>query len=111
MNSELDGTNLSSSGANDAEVSKSSGKNDEDVIYSSVNWKTKSKKKRRESSPDVDPSGESYMEEEKCVAERVRGNFVSDALEMGSLYEELGPKNVRKEVECEYAQVQCRKKN
>ncbi|XP_072249504.1 myelin-associated glycoprotein-like [Leuresthes tenuis] len=112
MNSELDGNNLSSSGANDAEeVSKSSGKNDEDVIYSSVNWKTKSKKKRKQSLADVDPSGGSYMEEEKCVSGRVRGNFVSDALELGSLYEEVGPKNVRKEVESEYAQVQCREKN
>ncbi|KAM4580871.1 B-cell receptor CD22-like isoform 2-T2 [Odontesthes bonariensis] len=74
--SELDGTNLSSSGANNAEeVSKSSGKNGEDVIYSSVNWMPKSKKKRRQSLTDMDPSGGSYMEEEKRVAGRVCGNF------------------------------------
>ncbi|XP_071324505.1 B-cell receptor CD22-like isoform X2 [Trachinotus anak] len=103
-----------SSGANNAEeASKSSEKKNEDgsdVIYSTVTWKSKSKKKKREDSVDMVPPGSSYLEEERCTLGDMGRNFASHALEMG-IYDEVEPRNVRKEVECEYAQVKFKKKS
>ncbi|XP_056237818.1 cell surface glycoprotein MUC18-like [Seriola aureovittata] len=111
--SESNSTNLPSSGPNDAEeASKSSEKKNEDgsdVVYSTVHWKRKSKKKQ-EDSVDMVPPGTSYLEEERCIVGDMGRNFVSHALEM-SLYAEVEPKNVKKEVECEYAQVKFKDKS
>lgn len=81
-----------------------------EAIYSSVNWKTKGKKKKEETSVDFNSPGSYYLEEEKCIVEGINRNFVSNALEMGGLYDEVGGKNVKKEVECEYAQVKFKDK-
>lgn len=81
-----------------------------EAIYSSVNWKAKSKKKKEETSVDLNSPGSYYLEEEKCIVEGINRNFVSNALEMGGLYDEVGGKNVKKEVECEYAQVKFKDK-
>ncbi|XP_028281122.1 B-cell receptor CD22-like [Parambassis ranga] len=66
------------------EASKGAEKNrrGSEVIYSSVNWTRKSKKKKTEDSVDM---------------------------EMGSLYDEMESKNVRKQVECQYAQVKFKR--
>lgn len=106
--------NLPNSGANNEEgpTESSEKKNEEgaNVIYSSVNWKTKSKKKR-ESTVDMDQPGGSYLEEERCMVEVTRKNILSNALEVGSLYDNMGPRNVNKEAECEYAQVTFKNKS
>ncbi|XP_044064297.1 B-cell receptor CD22-like [Siniperca chuatsi] len=111
--SEPNSTNLPSSGPNNAEgASKSSEKKNEessDVIYSSVNWK--SKKKKQEDSVDMDQPCSSYLEEDRCVDGGMCRNFGSNTLEMGSLYDEVEPKNVKEYVECEYAQVKFENKS
>ena len=82
-------------------------KNGEDLIYAQTTWKKKSKKKD-ESFADMNPSGGSYLEEMKCA---VGGkSFMSNALEMRSLCEEMTTTNARKEVDCEYAQVKFKNK-
>lgn len=81
-----------------------------EVIYSSVNWRTKSKKKKEETAVDLNSPGSSYLEEEKCIVKGINRSFVSNALEMGGLYDEVGGKNVKREVECEYAQVKFKGK-
>ncbi|XP_039476167.1 B-cell receptor CD22-like isoform X1 [Oreochromis aureus] len=101
-------TDLPSSGPKNAEggCKKSDKKGDEnELIYSNVNWKRKSKKKKGEKSLDMNPPGRSYLGEEKCMVRGVNRNFVSNAVEMGSLYAQVEPRNMRKEVGCEYAQV------
>ncbi|XP_054869794.1 cell adhesion molecule 2-like isoform X1 [Amphiprion ocellaris] len=103
---EPNGTTVPNSGPNNAEgVGKSSEKNDEEsnVIYSTVSWKSKNKKGA--DSANMNPSGGSYLDQEKSMVGGVGRNFMSNALEMGNLYDEVGPRNVRKEAECEYAQV------
>uniref|UniRef100_A0A3B4YGH3 Ig-like domain-containing protein n=1 Tax=Seriola lalandi dorsalis TaxID=1841481 RepID=A0A3B4YGH3_SERLL len=80
-----------------------------DVVYSTVHWKRKSKKKQ-EDSVDMVPPGTSYLEEERRIVGDMGRNFVSHALEM-SLYAEVEPKNVKEEVECEYAQVKFKDKS
>ncbi|CAI5662118.1 unnamed protein product [Oreochromis niloticus] len=105
-------TNLPSAEPAGAEGGSKNSENKGDkceVIYSSVNWKTKSKKKKEETSVDLNSPGSSYLEEEKCIV-GINRNFVSNALEMGGLYDEVGGKNVKKEVECEYAQVKFKDK-
>ncbi|XP_031613280.2 sialic acid-binding Ig-like lectin 10 isoform X2 [Oreochromis aureus] len=105
-------TNLPSAEPAGAEGGSKNSENKGDkceVIYSSVNWKTKSKKKKEETSVDLNSPGSSYLEEEKCIV-GINRNFVSNALEMGGLYDEVGFKNVKKEVECEYAQVKFKDK-
>uniref|UniRef100_A0A3Q4MMI7 Ig-like domain-containing protein n=1 Tax=Neolamprologus brichardi TaxID=32507 RepID=A0A3Q4MMI7_NEOBR len=105
-------TNLPSAepvGAGGSKNSKNKGDKCE-AIYSSVNWKTRSKKKKEETSVDFNSPGCYYLEEEKCIVEGINRNFVSNALEMGGLYDEVGGKNVKKEVECEYAQVKFKDK-
>ena len=42
-----------------------------------------------DASVDRDPSGQSYLEDDTCVAGGVSRDFVSNALEMESLYEEV----------------------
>ncbi|XP_051812360.1 Schwann cell myelin protein-like [Acanthochromis polyacanthus] len=104
--SEPNGTTVPSSRSNSAKgVGKSSEKNGEesDVVYSTVSWKSKNKKGA--DSANMNPFGFSYLEEEKSTMGGVRRNFMSNAVEMGNLYDEVGPRNVRKESECEYAQV------
>lgn len=104
-------TNLPSSGPNKAEgASESSDKKGDgcEAIYSNVMWKTKHKKQKEE---DTNPPGSSYLEEEKRMAEGIKRDFVSSALEMGGLYKCVEPRNVKKDVECEYAQVTFRNKN
>ncbi|XP_023131965.2 B-cell receptor CD22 [Amphiprion ocellaris] len=109
--SEPDSKTGPSSGPNNAErVGKSSEKNDEEsnVVYSTVSWKSKNKKGA--DSANMNPSGGSCLEEEKSMVGGVGRNFMSNALEMGNLYDEVGPRNVRKEAECEYAQVKMKGK-
>ncbi|XP_074508674.1 myelin-associated glycoprotein-like [Sebastes fasciatus] len=111
--SEPDSANLPSSGPNNAEgVSKSSEKKKEgnDVIYSSVNWKTKSKKKTREDCVDMHQPVRSHLEEESCMVGGTSRSFVN-ASEMGILYDTVKPGNVEKEVESEYAQVKFKDKS
>ncbi|XP_068994386.1 sialic acid-binding Ig-like lectin 14 [Embiotoca jacksoni] len=113
-NSAINTANLPSTGQHDAEApSDSSKKNGAscDVIYSSVTWKSKRKSKKEDESVDMNPSGSSYLEEAECRVGRNRRSFVSDALEMGNLYEELEPRIMRKEVECEYGQVKFKDKS
>ncbi|KAM9723728.1 uncharacterized protein ACNS7B_019033 [Menidia menidia] len=108
--SELNTTNLlSSRGGNAEEAGKGSERNDADVVYSTVNWKLK-KKKEGEKMEDLTLSDGSYVLEEKCVAGNAGRDLISNALEMGSLYEEGAAIKIKKEGECEYAQVQFRKK-
>ncbi len=108
--SEPDETSLPSSGPNCAGGASNSSekKNEEgsDVIYSSVNWKSKSKKKKGDDAAHVDQPGSSYLEEEGSTAGGMCRNFVSNALEMGSLYDEVEPRNV----DCDYAQVKFKNK-
>ncbi|KAL3980380.1 succinate dehydrogenase (ubiquinone) flavoprotein subunit [Sarotherodon galilaeus] len=87
-------TNLPSAEPAGAEGGSKNSENKGDkceVIYSSVNWKTKSKKKKEETSVDLNSPGSSYLEEEKCIV-GINRNFVSNALEMGGLYDEVGDK-------------------
>uniref|UniRef100_A0A8C4GFU3 Ig-like domain-containing protein n=1 Tax=Dicentrarchus labrax TaxID=13489 RepID=A0A8C4GFU3_DICLA len=105
-----------SSGPNNAEgADKNSEKKNEggsDVVYASVDWKSKSKKKKKEEDAvDMDQPGSSYLEEERCMVGGMSRNYVSNAMEMGSLYDNVEPRNVKREVECEYAQVQFKKKS
>ncbi|XP_073340758.1 uncharacterized protein [Pagrus major] len=113
--SEPNSTNLPSAGPNNAEgAAESSEKKKEegsDVIYSTVNWKTKSKKKKEEDVVDMGQPGSSYLEEERCAVGAMSRHFVSDALEMGNLYDELEPRQVNKAAECEYAQVKFKRKS
>ncbi|XP_037642062.1 B-cell receptor CD22-like isoform X3 [Sebastes umbrosus] len=111
--SEPDSANLPSSGPNNAEgASKSSEKKKEenDVIYSSVNWKTKSKKKTGEDCVDMYQPVRSHLEEERCMVGGTSRSFVN-ASEMGILYDTVKPGNVEKEVESEYAQVKFKDKS
>uniref|UniRef100_A0A3Q3GU27 B-cell receptor CD22 n=1 Tax=Kryptolebias marmoratus TaxID=37003 RepID=A0A3Q3GU27_KRYMA len=88
----------------------SDNKCEEDVVYSNMDWTKRSKKKKRENDVDMNQSGSSYLAEEKCLAGDAGKCFVSNALEMGGLYAECKPRNVKMEVDCEYAQVQFKKK-
>ncbi|XP_040900677.1 sialic acid-binding Ig-like lectin 14 [Toxotes jaculatrix] len=71
-----------------------------DVAYASVIWKIKNKK-------DGEPSGSSYMEEERYATGGVCRNFVSNAREKGSIYDNIvtGTQKAGKAVHTEYAQV------
>ncbi|XP_036931332.1 sialoadhesin-like isoform X1 [Acanthopagrus latus] len=113
--SEPNSANLPGAGPNNAEgAAEGSEKKKEegsDVIYSTVNWKTKSKKKKEEDSVDKGQPGNSYLEEERCAVGAMSRNFVSDALEMGNLYDEFQPGPENKAVECEYAQVKFKRKS
>ncbi|XP_060905396.1 nectin-4-like [Labrus mixtus] len=101
-------TNLQSSSRNNTEDASTSSekKNEEskDVIYTSVTWRSKGEKEGG-SSGDTNQSGRSYLEEK-----RLEGglNFVSNAVEMLNLYDEVKPRNMKKDSECEYAQVKFR---
>ncbi|KAM8735784.1 uncharacterized protein AB9X84_024123 isoform 1-T1 [Acanthopagrus schlegelii] len=114
-NSEPNSANLPSAGPNNAEgAAEGSEKKKEegsDVIYSTVNWKTKSRKRKEEDSVDKGQPGNSYLEEERCAVGAMSRNFVSDALEMGNLYDEFQPGPENKAVECEYAQVKFKRKS
>ncbi|XP_014190069.2 myelin-associated glycoprotein [Haplochromis burtoni] len=107
-------TDFPNSGPNHAEGGrkKSDKKEDEcELIYSNVNWKMKSKKKKGEKSLDMNPSARSYLEEEKCMVRGVNRKSVSNAVEMGGLYAQVEPRNMRKEVGCEYAQVKFKEQS
>nr|XP_040021252.1 sialic acid-binding Ig-like lectin 5 isoform X1 [Gasterosteus aculeatus aculeatus] len=80
-----------------------------DVVYSTVNWRTRSQKKAEASEESLQPGG-SYLEEEMCTAGGTLRGFVSSALEMEGLYGNVGPRNVKKEVGSEYAQVKFKDK-
>ncbi|KAM8734543.1 sialoadhesin-like [Acanthopagrus schlegelii] len=114
-NSKPNSANLPGAGPNNAEgAAEGSEKKKEegsDVIYSTVNWKTKSKKKKEEDSVDKGQPGNSYLEEERCAVGAMSRNFVSDALEMGNLYDEFEPRPENKAMECEYAQVKFKRKS
>ncbi|XP_035862291.1 uncharacterized protein LOC118496115 [Sander lucioperca] len=89
--------------------SEKKNKEGSDVIYSSVIWKSKKKKKKGEGSGGRNPSGSSYLEEERCKEGGTCRNYVSDALEMGSQYDRVGTgKDAKKVVYSEYAQVHFR---
>uniref|UniRef100_A0AAZ1Y419 Ig-like domain-containing protein n=1 Tax=Oreochromis aureus TaxID=47969 RepID=A0AAZ1Y419_OREAU len=106
-------TDLPSSGPKNAEggYEKSDKKGDEnELIYSNVNWKKKSKKKKGEKSLDMNPPGRSYLKE-KCMVRGVNRKFVSNAVEMGGLYAQVEPRNMRKEVGCEYVQVKFKEQS
>ncbi|XP_049439904.1 uncharacterized protein LOC125893347 [Epinephelus fuscoguttatus] len=79
-----------------------------DVVYSSVIWK--SKEKKGECSGGTGPSGSSYLEEERCMEGGMRTNYVSNAVEMESLYDNTR-KDVKEAVYSEYAQVHFRDTN
>ncbi|XP_077950859.1 sialic acid-binding Ig-like lectin 14 isoform X5 [Gasterosteus aculeatus] len=81
-----------------------------DVVYSTVNWRTRSQEKRAEASEESLQPGGSYLEEEMCTAGGTLRGFVSSALEMEGLYGNVGPRNVKKEVGSEYAQVKFKDK-
>ncbi|XP_035983703.1 sialic acid-binding Ig-like lectin 9 [Fundulus heteroclitus] len=81
---------------NAGETSKSLEKKDEDVVYTSVNWSKKRKSKKGENDVNMNPSGDSYLEEEKF--ERGGMLFVNSAMEMGSLYAEVKIRPGRKEI-------------
>ncbi|XP_040899683.1 sialic acid-binding Ig-like lectin 13 [Toxotes jaculatrix] len=107
---EPNSTNLPS---NAEEARKISGKKIEEgtgVVYSSVNWKKKSKKKQQEESVDMDPPGGSCLVEERCMVGSMSRNFVSDALTMGNIFDEVEPRNMKRDMECEYAQVKFKGK-
>ncbi|KAA8591812.1 hypothetical protein FQN60_017186 [Etheostoma spectabile] len=97
---------LPSSGLNNAQGDSKSLKtqNEEgnDVIYSRVNWKPKNKKNKGEDYVDTHQPGRSYLEEERCMVGDIGRGFVDNALYMGSLYDNVKPRNVEKE--SEYAQ-------
>lgn len=94
-------------------ASKSSEKKNEedsDVIYSSVIWKSKSKKKGGHFR-NRNPSAGSYLEEERCMVGDTCKDFVSNAEEMGSLYDNIVTGNdAKKAMNSEYAQVKFRDK-
>ncbi|XP_078107941.1 cell adhesion molecule CEACAM5-like [Sander vitreus] len=98
--------NLPNSGPNNAQGdSRSLKKQNEEgnnVIYSSVNWEIRSKKKG-EYDVDTHQPGSAYLEEERCMVGDMCRDFVDNALYMGSLYDNVKPRNVEKE--SEYAQV------
>lgn len=78
-----------------------------DVVYSTVNFKRISKKKKEDNSVNMVPPRGSYLEEERCIAGEMGRSFVRQALEM-SLYESVEPQNEEgcvNLVEHEYAQV------
>uniref|UniRef100_A0A3Q3FGC5 Ig-like domain-containing protein n=1 Tax=Labrus bergylta TaxID=56723 RepID=A0A3Q3FGC5_9LABR len=103
--SEPTSTNLPSSSRNNTEDASTSSekKNEEskDVIYTSVTWRSKGEKEGG-SFGDTNQSGCSYLEEKRLEGAL---NFVSNAVEMLNLYDEVKPRNVKKDSECEYAQV------
>ncbi|XP_063343796.1 B-cell receptor CD22-like [Pelmatolapia mariae] len=106
-------TDLPKSGPNNAEggCKKSDKKGDEcELIYSHVNWKMKSKKKKGGKSLDMNPPGRSYLKE-KCMVRGVNRKFVSNAVEMGGLHAQVEPRNMRKEVGCEYVQVKFKEQS
>ncbi|XP_043972488.1 sialic acid-binding Ig-like lectin 14 [Gambusia affinis] len=78
---------------NEDEIRESSGKKSEDLVYAHVHWSRKSKTKKPENDANMNFTGSSFLEEEKFA----RGDmlFVSSALEMGSLYAEVKPRNVK----------------
>ncbi|XP_070823055.1 sialic acid-binding Ig-like lectin 13 [Chaetodon trifascialis] len=103
--------NLPSSEPNNAEeASSETNEESSDVIYSNVIWKSKIKKNGEEAA-DMDQAGSSCLEEERCLEGGMSANFVSSTLEIGSLSNELEPKNVNQEVECEYAEVKFQNKS
>ncbi|XP_041843414.1 hemicentin-2 [Melanotaenia boesemani] len=97
---ELNSSSLQNSGPDNAEgASESSGKTGgQNVIYSSVIWKTKSRKKNRKDSG-------LYLEEENDEAGGVCRNFLRGALETECLYSEVKPRNIGRKEEKEFAQV------
>ncbi|KAM6995162.1 uncharacterized protein LKV04_007397 [Tautogolabrus adspersus] len=103
-------TNSPSSSRNNTEdVSASSEKKNEeseDVIYTSVTWRSKGEKEGG-SSGDTNQSGSSYLEK-KHLEGGLGRNVVSNTVEMGNLYDEVKPRNVKKDSECEYAGVKFR---
>uniref|UniRef100_A0A669ECD0 Ig-like domain-containing protein n=1 Tax=Oreochromis niloticus TaxID=8128 RepID=A0A669ECD0_ORENI len=106
-------TDLPSSGPKNAEggCKKSDKKgNENELIYSNVNWKTKSKKKKGGKSLDMNLPGRSYLKE-KCMVRGFNRKFVSNAVEMGGLYAQVEPRNMRKEVGCEYVQVKFKEQS
>ncbi|XP_067456954.1 sialic acid-binding Ig-like lectin 13 isoform X3 [Thunnus thynnus] len=113
--SETNSTNLPRSeiknadGDDESSVEKEKEEERSSVIYSSVNWKRE--KKKGKDSGDMDQPGRSYLEEERCMAGDMCRDFVSNAVEMGNLYDEVVPKIVKKEAECEYAEVKFKDKN
>nr|XP_046254500.1 sialoadhesin-like [Scatophagus argus] len=112
--SEVNSPNFPSSGSNNVEgVNTSSEKKEEGsgAIYSSVNWKSKSKRRKEEVAGDMDQPGSSYLAEERCMLGGTCRSFMSNAMEMGNLYDEAQPRNVNKGMECEYAQVKFKSKS
>ncbi|XP_077950863.1 uncharacterized protein LOC120810613 isoform X2 [Gasterosteus aculeatus] len=81
-----------------------------DVVYSTVNQRTRSQKKRAEASEQSPQPGGSFLKEEMCTAGGTLRGFVSSALEMEGLYGNVGPRNVKKEVGSEYVQVKFKDK-
>ncbi|XP_018555481.1 sialic acid-binding Ig-like lectin 14 isoform X2 [Lates calcarifer] len=89
-------------------------KNEEgsDVTYTSVIWKGKKKKGAREQFEDRNPASGSYLEEERCMTRGMCRTFVSNTLEMGSLYDNVVTSKEGRKAACsEYTQVNIRDKN
>lgn len=112
--SEPNSGNLPSSGPNNAQGDgkslKTQNEEGNDVIYSSVNWEKRSKKKKKgEDYGDTHQPGSSYLEEERCMVGDMCRGFVDNALYMGSLYDNVKPRNV--ENESEYSQVKYKNRD
>uniref|UniRef100_UPI0037E82A5A B-cell receptor CD22-like n=1 Tax=Semicossyphus pulcher TaxID=241346 RepID=UPI0037E82A5A len=103
--------NLPSSGPNNPEEENKSlemrTEESKDVIYTTVTWRSKNKRKEEEGSGDMDLSGC----REKCKEGELRADFMNNALEMGNIYEEVKPRNVKMESECQYAPVKFKDKS
>lgn len=83
-----------------------------DVTYSSVNWRSKKKKGKRSRDRNPSGTGSSYLEEDRCMEAGMCRNVVSNALEMGSLYDNIVTgKDAKKEVPSEYAKIKFKDKN
>ncbi|XP_034554385.1 sialic acid-binding Ig-like lectin 13 isoform X2 [Notolabrus celidotus] len=104
---EPNSTSLPSYSSNNTEGARNSSveKNteSEDVTYSVVTWR--SKNEGRERGSNTNRGDGSNLQEEKCTEGALSRDYVKNAVEMGNLYDDVKPRIVKKESECEYAQV------
>ncbi|KAM3613720.1 uncharacterized protein V6R79_004216 [Siganus canaliculatus] len=95
--------------ANSFNSDRTKSEGDGDVTYSVV--KRKSTWSKGDDAAGVNEHGVSYLEEERSTKRSMSKNVMSNVLDMGSLYDDVGVRNVTKQVECEYAQLHCFKWN
>ncbi|XP_041649105.1 B-cell receptor CD22-like isoform X2 [Cheilinus undulatus] len=106
-------TNLPSSAKNGKEdAGKSSEEKNEkskDLVYTTVTWRGKGQKEIKDPG-DTNLSGSSKQQEVKCTEGGICRDSVSNAVEMGNIYDNVEPGSIRKETQCEYAQVKFKDK-